>query len=259
MPGNENADIVLSPSTLRRVVAVATALVSLAGLLVEVLKSIYRWKGRGGIVPLLSLSHEQNLPTFHTALLLLLAATLSALLATQARRQERRDVLPWWGLCAGFFYISVDEVLELHEQWGRPFRLGGVLHFGWVVPAAGILLVLAVLYARFLWRLPPRVRFRLVLAGGVYVLGAVAMELPLGYWVEKQGDKNLEYALIDWVEETLEMTGIALFVFTAIDMLSTAGARVRFGAPEAAETAPREVRPSAPPTDLQPSLPPRDP
>lgn len=230
MQGNEDVEVVLSPTTFRRVVAAGTAVVSLAGLTVEALKSIYRWKGRGGVVPLLSLSHEQNVPTFYTALLFLLAASMSALLATRSRERDRRDRFAWWGLCAGFFYISVDEVMELHEQWGRSFRLGGVLHFGWVVPAAGIVLVLAALYARFLLRLPSRIRNRLVLAGAIYVLGAVGMELPLGYWAEREGEKTLGYALIDWVEETLEMVGISFFLFTAFDMLAAAGLRVRFGA-----------------------------
>jgi hypothetical protein len=35
------------------------------------------------------------------------------------------------------------------------------------------------------------------------------MELPLGWWTERFGDDGLGYALIDWVEETLEMTGAA--------------------------------------------------
>jgi hypothetical protein len=226
LQGNEDAEIALPATWARRILAGATAVVSLAGLAVEVLKSIYRWKGRSGVVPLLSLSHEQNVPTYFTVILLFLAASASALLATAARRGERRDRLPWWGLALGFFYISVDELVEIHEQWGRPFDLDGVLHYGWVIPATGILLVLAALYGRFLFRLPRQFRNRLILAGGVYVLGAVGMELPLGYWADKVGVKTLEYALIDWVEETLEMTGIVLFLFTALDML--AGVRVRF-------------------------------
>jgi hypothetical protein len=228
--GSERTDVVLSPSAFRRILTGATAVVALAGLAVEVLKSIYRWKGRSGVVPLFSLSHEQNVPTYYTAMLLLAAASMSALLATQARPGERGDRLAWAGLGAGFFYISVDEVLELHEQWGGAFRLGGVLHFGWVIPAACILVVLAGLYARFLRRLPPRFRNRLLLAGGIYVFGAVVMELPLGYWTDKEGQKNIEYALIDWLEETMEMAGIGLFLCAAFERLSTLDVRVRFGA-----------------------------
>lgn len=244
MQRSESTDVVLLPAGFRRVLIGATAAVSLAGLCVEVLKWMYRWKGRSGVVPLLSLSYEQNVPTCYTALLLIVAAAMSALLATQARRGSRRDRLAWWGLCAGFFYISVDEVLELHERWGAPFKLGGVLHFGWVIPAAGILVVLALLYARFLFALPARLRNRLLLAGGIYVLGAVGMELPLGWWTEKEGQKNIEYALIDWTEETLEMAGVVLFLLAAFDALAAAGARFRFGEP-------RDERRSLPPAPEQ--------
>jgi hypothetical protein len=223
------SDLFLSLSWIRRVAIGGTAIVSLAGLTVEALKSFYRWKGRSGVVPLLSLSYEQNVPTYWTAMLLLAAAAASALLAAHDRRASGRDALAWWGLCAGFFYISVDEVLELHEQWGSALRLGGALHFGWVIPAGIIVLLVGILYTRFLRRSPPRLRNRLLLAGAVYVLGAVVMELPLGYWTEKEGQKNLGYALIDWVEETLEMTGIVLYLFTAHGELAARRVGLRFG------------------------------
>lgn len=244
MQADDHHVITLALPRLRRVLAVATALVSVAGLAVEVLRSTYRWKARSAGVSLFSLSHEQNVPTFYTAVLLLLASSLSALLAAHARGRDRRDALAWGGLAAGFFYISVDEVLELHEQWGRSFHLGGVLHFGWVIPAAGVLVVLAALYARFLLRAPPRTRRRLLLAGGIYVFGAVVMELPLGYWAEKEGEKTLGYALIDWAEETMEMVGIALFVLLALDLLAAAGVTLRFGGggPAAADV-PAQDRP----------------
>lgn len=234
----------LSRSKLRRILASATAIVSLAGLGVEVLKSIYRWKGRTGVVPLLSLSHEENIPTYYSAVILLLASAMSALLAAATRRERRSDSIAWWGLCAGFFYISMDEVLQFHEKWGSSFHTSGVLHFSWVIPAACILAVLAALYAPFLLRMPGRTRNRLLLAGAIYVIGAVVLELPLGAWTEEKGDKTLGYALIDWVEETMEMAGIVLYVLTTFDLLSARGASLRFGARRPAEAAlPRAEEP----------------
>lgn len=210
---------------------------SLAGLTVEVLRSIYRWKGRAGVVPLLSLSYEENIPTYYSAVLLLFASAMSALLAADTRRQSRRDSIAWWGLCAGFFYISVDEVLQFHERWGASIHTSGVLHFSWVIPAGGVLVVLAALYAPFLYRMAPRLRYRILLAGAVYVIGAVVLELPLGAWTEEKGEKNLEYALIDWLEETLEMTGIALYLLTTFDLLAARSVSLRFAAPAPAPEA----------------------
>lgn len=210
---------------------------SLAGLGVEVLRSYYHWKYReDDIVALLSLSEEQNLPTFYSAVLLLFASLASALLAG-ASRAKRWEAVAWWGLCAGFFYIAVDEVLQFHETWGANIHTTGVLHFSWVIPAAGLLAVLAVLYAPFLLRMPARERNWLILAGVVYVTGAVGLELPLGVWTEEKGDKTLGYALIDWVEETLEMTGIVLYLFVTFDMLARRGVTIRFGAPKVEEPA----------------------
>ena len=39
------------------------------------------------------------------------------------------------------------------------------------------------------------------------------MELPLGLWVSEHGSSNLGYGLLDWIEETLELTGIAVFLY----------------------------------------------
>lgn len=203
---------------------------SLAGLTVEALKSIYHWKGRTGVVPLLSLSHEENVPTYYSAAILLLAALGSALLSAAVRRDGRRDSMAWGGLAVGFFYISMDEVLQFHEKWGSSIHTTGVLHFSWVIPAGVLLAALGALYAPFLLRMPARWRNRLLLAGAVYVTGAVVLELPLGAWTEAQGEKTLGYALIDWLEETLEMTGIALYLLTVFDLLSARGTTLRFGA-----------------------------
>lgn len=204
---------------------------SAAGLAVELLKSIYHWKGRTGVVPLLSLSYEENVPTYYSAAILLFASLASALAAAAFRRERRRDSIAWAGLAAGFFYISMDEVLQFHEKWGSSIHTTGILHFSWVIPAAAILAVLAVLYAPFLLRLPPRTRNRLLLAGAVYVTGAVVLELPLGAWTEEKGEKTLGYALIDWLEETLEMTGIVLYLLTVFDLLSSRDTTLRFAAP----------------------------
>ena len=57
------------------------------------------------------------------------------------------------------------------------------------------------------------------------------MELPLGYWTERHGNDNLVYALIDLVEESLELLGVSLFLVALVEYL---GARVHvtLSAPE---------------------------
>ena len=66
--------------------------------------------------------------------------------------------------------------------------------------------------------------------------GALLMELPLGYWTEQYGTENFGYALIDWVEETLEMAGVSVFPLALLDYLTTpaAGLTLTFVRPERA-------------------------
>ncbi|HYX90280.1 MAG TPA: hypothetical protein VE782_01860, partial [Myxococcaceae bacterium] len=65
-------------------------------------------------------------------------------------------------------------------------------------------------------------RWQFILAGALYVGGALVMELPLGWWYERAGDANLVYAAIDHLEETLEMIGASLFLSALVEELGEA-------------------------------------
>jgi len=221
-------DIVVSRARLRPILLAFMAVIVAAGVLVEVLRPIYELKTKSGVVPLLSLSYEQNIPTFYSAILLLVCSLLLSLVAVGARANGERFVRHWWVLAAGFLYIAFDEMLEFHEQLSKLMALDGVLHFSWIVPAAILVLALGAAYIPFLRALPRPIALRFVLAGAVYVGGAVGMELPLGWWTVRHGEDNLGYGLIDAVEEALEMLGLNLFVLVLLDHLADKGWTVRF-------------------------------
>jgi hypothetical protein len=221
-------DILIPKRKLRLWLFGTMAVVALAGVAVEVLRPIYDLPKRRGAVPLLSLSYEENVPTLYSAVILLGAALLLALIAMGAKKNGERFVAAWWVLSAGFFYIAVDEVLQFHEDLSKLMKIGGVLTFSWVIPAAALVLILGLSYIPFLRHLPRPTRNRFLLAGALYVGGAVGLELPLGAWTQKHGDDNLGYALIDAVEESLEMLGVILFVLGLVDYLGQKGWAVRF-------------------------------
>ena len=226
-------DIVVSRARLRPILIAVMVVIVAAGVLVEVLRPIYDLTTKSGVVPLFSLSYEQNVPTFYSAMLLLGCSLLLALVAAGARAHGERFVRHWWVLSAGFLYIAVDEVLEFHEQLSKLKELGGVLHFSWVVPAGILVLVLGVAYIPFLRALPRSIALRFVISGAIYVGGAVGMELPLGWWTVHHGEDNLGYGLIDAVEEALEMLGLNLFLFTLLDHLARKEWKVRFSSGKA--------------------------
>lgn len=156
-----------------------------------------------------SLSFEANLPTWAASSLLIACAIASGKVAMSPAARPRGS---WWVVTAAFGFASLDEAIELHEQMGGLIDAGGVLYFDWIVSAAVILAALAVALWPWLRALAPATRRRLVLAGAVYFGGAVVMELPLGWWTDQAGAGSLGYALIDWVEETMELAGAVLML-----------------------------------------------
>jgi hypothetical protein len=202
---------------LRPVLVAATAVVVALGVSAELAARL--WPALpDAVVAALSLSYEGNVPTWFAAVLLFSCAQELAVTARRASASRDRWRLHWWVLAAGFLCISVDEVVGMHELLSIPFDTTGVLYFGWVIPAAALVGVLGIAYARFVLALPAPLQARFILAGALYVAGAVAMELPLGAITESQGDDSLAYALVDAVEETLELVGAGFFLLSVRPM-----------------------------------------
>jgi len=187
---------------LRRWLALGIAVVSGLGLAAELAKDALPPE----LVQHLSLSYEGNVPTWFSSSLLLACAIAAGLVARDAARWR----LHWWGVAIVLGYVSMDETAEIHEHLGGLIGTHGVLYFDWILFAIAILSVLSLVYLRFVIALPRATRLGLIVAGVVYIGGAIGMELPLGWWTERFGNDGLGYALIDWVEETLEMIGATL-------------------------------------------------
>ena len=196
----------LDAPALRRVLARVTAGFCLAGLLAELTRERLTL-GDHPLVSLLSLSYEGNLPSWYASALPLACAGLLAWISTS----ETADRPHWRVLAFGFLAISIDEAVGFHELLGSLFDTTGVLHFGWVIPASALVVALGLYFLGFLRRLSPETAAAFVIAGGIYVTGAVLLELPLGWWTEQHGEDNLGYYLIDWCEETLELIGLTAF------------------------------------------------
>ena len=188
--------------------SVSGGLVCGAGLVVELARHGGWLESGAWLHSALSLSYEGNLPTWYSSGLLWTAALGLGLCA---RHDDRGERVRWWMLAALFMLMSLDESMELHEDLGGA-ELHGVLYFSWVVPGALLTAVFAVTYLRFWQLLPQPTRWGFALAFALYVGGALGMELPLGAWVEAHGDENLGYALLDVVEESLEICGLSVFL-----------------------------------------------
>lgn len=113
-------------------------------------------------------------------------------------------------------YLACDELFKWHERSVEPLRewlkLDGFLLYAWVLPALLVTAVVGLLYARFLFHLPPVTRWRFLLAGTLFVGGAVGMEMVGGKVHEMAGYGTPAYAFVSHVEEVMEMSGVIVFV-----------------------------------------------
>lgn len=172
-----------------------------------------------GLVNLFDVNGEANIPTVFAMLLLAAGGVLSIAIAKRGGAANR----PFWLLLGvGFLCMAVDETLQLHERLVKPMQhlLGrdtlGVLYFAWVVPAMVVIAAGAIVFPRFLLRLPRRTAVALLVAGAIYLAGAVGMELVGGSYFERHG-KDLTYAVLNTIEETLEFVGVIVFITALLE------------------------------------------
>lgn len=200
--------------------AVALALLHVAGMYARYVLGRDRLLGT---IDTFNMNYENNVPTFFSALLLMACAGTLAVVARLPvnTASERRH---WGWLAFIFAFLAFDEDAALHELWIGPiqhfFPMSGPLFFAWVVPYGVALLVIGLLYLRFVLALPDPTRILTIVAGTLYVGGAFVLEMVGGWYLsEVSGGLDFPYAMIVGVEEFLEMCGAILFLYTLLDFL----------------------------------------
>lgn len=187
-----------------------------------------------GLVRLFYVDVEQNIPTAFATLLLFFAAILLTVITVLERKQPDSQMFYWSILSFGFMFMAFDEAWSFHERLDnvvRPFLENGnigIFYHAWVVPGLALTFVLALFFLRFLFRLSPKMRYRFLMAGGLYLGGALGVELIGGYYAELHGYRNLTYSMIVTVEESLEMAGAIVFIWALLRYIGETHGKVSF-------------------------------
>jgi hypothetical protein len=183
------------------------------------------------LLRIFNMDAESNLPAWFSSAGLLLSGFLLWLLFRSSRPDEFRR--HWLLLSLIFVGISADETAVMHETLGRPIRewlhAGGPLYFAWVVPAIPAVAILGVAYWRLVWSLPERIRRLTMVAGAVYLGGALGMEVIGAPYYEAKRFLSFPYVLFVVLEETLEMLGIAIWNYALASYLELRRTVVQFG------------------------------
>ncbi|MGI9538015.1 MAG: hypothetical protein ACR2PB_13170 [Desulfocapsaceae bacterium] len=172
-------------------------------------------------IRLFDLNREANIPTWFSSILLVLNAFILAIIAIRTKAEQGSYYTQWFVLAAIFLYLSIDESALLHEMTEKPVRrvlhVSGYLYFAWIIPAVGCLLVLGLYIRRFLFALPKKTRWLFLIAGAVFVTGAVGMEaMGSKIFSTTGGQKTMAYILFANLEESLEMLGLIIFFYALL-------------------------------------------
>lgn len=167
--------------------------------------------------PLVDLNAERNLPTAFSALLLLTCGYLLWGISRQEPFFEPgHRAAHWRGLAVTFWFLSVDELFQIHERLTLPLHhalgTGGIFLFAWVIPYGVLTLILGGIYARFLWRLPSPICGLFLLSAEIYLGGALVMEMIGGAYAARYGRESWSYLACVTIEELMEMLGLVLFI-----------------------------------------------
>jgi hypothetical protein len=166
---------------------------------------------------LFDVDQENNLPTWFSDFLLLTAWVFLWLCA----QKKKADCDPWFRywqvLTVGFLLMAIDEIAGVHET------INSAIEMSWAIPAGIMVVVLGIAFVPFVLHLPRRTALWFVLAGAVYVSGAVGVELAGNAMVVEQQKDTLAYCMSTMVEEGMEMLGVILFINALLHYMRGSG------------------------------------
>ncbi|MCP4748545.1 MAG: hypothetical protein GY874_20785 [Desulfobacteraceae bacterium] len=221
-----NIDIKLPPAQkISKILIICILILALLSIIGQVFKYYLNHGWMFGFVPLFYLDLESNIPAWFSSFILFLASLLLFLITVAKYKKNDSYRHHWKILAILFFYLSIDEVAMLHEYPIEPlrkaFNMGGFFYYSWIIPAIIILIVLGIIFWKFLCHLPVRTKVWFIIAGAVYVGGAIGIEMISGYHADIYGEQNMLYAMIITCEEVMEMIGVTLFINALREYLST--------------------------------------
>lgn len=161
----------------------------------------------------IALDTEHCIGSFYSSVLMGISALLMVVIGQHDERKMTR--LRWFFLAFIFVLMSLDESVSFHEVLINPLRsifgFSSFLHFAWIVPGALFVLAMGLFYTPFVFAMEKSTRNGIILAGLLYVSGALGLEAVGGHFHFIGGDTHPYYIAASMIEELLEIVGLTLF------------------------------------------------
>ena len=210
--------VVLDYRRIRVALWAGTLVVVALGVFRQAWFYLYQSEPFGG--PLINLDSENSLPEWWSVLQLLLAAGL--VLLNGFAESNRRWKPYWFVLAAIFVFLSMDEAVGVHEfTMGllAPYHFTDFLGFSWIVPYAIACFVIGLIYLPFVAALPPPFRWRVILAGALFLASAMGDESIAAHCVSIGNMTCYQLEVI--AEEGGEIIAITIFILTLLTLLGS--------------------------------------
>jgi hypothetical protein len=195
-----------------RAVLTGIAVLTLASVVIQILRLRFGHDTLLGLAPLLDVRREQNVPTWYSSVLLLACGVVLADLGLRIRTASPERARRWLVLATLFCLASLDESASIHESLGglgRRFEdRPDFLVRPWVVFAVPVVAAVLWAYVPFFRRRPPAVRRAFLVGAALFVGGALGVEV-----IEiLLSDGPRDTPALAWAtsaQELFEMLGIA--------------------------------------------------
>ena len=166
-----------------------------------------------------NIDQEANIPTWFTAGVAFYLAMMASIIASAVKSQGK-SAWAWRGIALMSIYISMDELAGFHELAIDPIRdnweISPWLYQSWIIPAMALVVLISIIYSRFVWKLPMYFKFYLLLGGLIYLTGAIGVESIGGFVLTTQG-LNDWYVQLAHIEEFLEMMGLIIILYSMVE------------------------------------------
>jgi hypothetical protein len=222
----------LSPSKVTKFLLSIIALLVLFNLIERVIVYWLNIQGNGKFLSIyFNFDEEANLPSLYSSLALGLCSCLLAIIAAVKKTVKAKYTKHWKALSLIFVYLAIDEACSIHELL-IPILKGvitakGLLYFPWVIPAFCLVTVFLIIFRKFILALPSQTKVLFLLAGAIYILGALGMEMIGGYIADNYGYITI-YGMASTIEELLEMFGVVIFINALLSYLQSQVSELNF-------------------------------
>lgn len=233
--GHEPVTVTIPEPFITRALYVVAAMLVAAHMVFSINRYMlhYQFFGADNLYVLFDLWDEVSIPSWYSVSLLLVCSAVLSVIAVAKWQRGDRFRVHWIGLAFMFLTLSVDDAADIHGHTSykldEMLDTGGFLAYAWVIPAVFLVVAVGLFFVRFVLHLPPRTRTRYVVAGALFLAGALGMEMIQARYDTLHGVENMRYRIMVAVEEGLEMSGTILFLSASLRYLAglSDGVRLR--------------------------------